>query len=258
MTAQHLRRTSRFQASVTELTNLSPRMRRIRLAAPELAQAHWPLGCDIAIVLAGPDDRELRRRYTVRSAAEDTLVLDAVLHGHGPGSDWAAGLQPGDQVTFFGPRGEIELADADWLLALTDESGLPAIGALAEALGSRPIRVLAEIADDAERYPLPPNAQVRWLARDGRPAGSAELLATALADFSPPAGRGYAYVLGESRAVTQLRDALSAARARPRRGVRQGVLEPQRPPDPLTPRSARPDVDDRTDISPCCRNPPRM
>jgi NADPH-dependent ferric siderophore reductase len=214
MTAQHLRRTNRFQASVTELTDLSPRMRRIRLAAPELADVHWPLGCDIAIVLAGPDGREVRRRYTVRSATGDTLVLDALLHGHGPGSDWASSVHHGDQATFFGPRGEIELPDADWLLALTDESGLPAIGALAEALGcdrsgERSISVLAEIADEAERYPLPPNAEVRWLTRDGHPAGSAELLTEALTEFGPPAGRGYAYVLGESRAVTQLRDALA-------------------------------------------------
>lgn len=210
MTAQQLRRTSRYQASVTELANLSPRMRRVTLASAELAGARWPLGCDLAIVLAGPDGRELRRRYTVRSMAEEMLVLDAVLHGHGPGSAWAAGLRPGDPVTFFGPRGEIGLPDADWLLALTDESGLPAIAAVAEALGSRPISVLAEIADADERYPLPANAEVRWLTRDGRPAGSADLLAAALAEFGPPAGRGYAYVLAESRAAVLLRDALPA------------------------------------------------
>lgn len=209
MTAQQLRRTSRFQANVTELTDLSPRMRRIELAGRELAGGNWPLGCDIAIVLAGPDGREVRRRYTVRSAAENTLVLDAVLHGHGPGSAWASGVRPGDSVTFFGPRGEIGLPETDWLLALTDEAGLPAIGALAEALGERPISVLAEIADADERYPLTSNAEVRWLTRDGRPAGSADLLASALAGFGPPAGRGYAYVLTESRAAVLLRDALS-------------------------------------------------
>jgi NADPH-dependent ferric siderophore reductase len=209
MTAQQLRRTSRFQAGVTELTDLSPRMRRIGLAGPELAGVHWPLGCDIAVVLAGPDGREVRRRYTVRSARGDTLVLDAVLHGHGPGSAWAAALRPGDPVTFFGPRGEIGLPAADWLLALIDESGLPAIGAVAEASNGRPISVLAEIEDAGERYPLPANADVRWLTRDGRPAGSADLLATALAGFSRPAGQGYAYVLTESRAAVLLRDALS-------------------------------------------------
>lgn len=207
---QHLVRTSQFRADVTEVTSLSPRMRRIELTAPEFDGQRWPLGCDIAIVLAGPDGRELRRRYTVRSATGRRLVIDAVLHGHGPGSDWAAALKPGDQVTFFGPRGEIEPAEADWLLALTDESGLPAIGALAEALGERPIRVLAEIADSSERYPLPASADVRWLPRDGRPAGTADLLAEALAEFNRPDGRGYAYLLGESRVVSQLRDALVA------------------------------------------------
>jgi NADPH-dependent ferric siderophore reductase len=184
-------------------------MRRIELTAPEFGGQHWPLGCDIAIVLAGPDGRELRRRYTVRSAAADRLVIDAVLHGPGPGSNWAAGLRTGDRVTFFGPRGEIEPAEADWLLALTDESGLPAIAALAEGLDGRPISVLAEIANEAECYPLPANAEVRWLLRDGRPAGTAELLADALARLERPAGRGYAYLLGESRVVTQLRDSLA-------------------------------------------------
>ena len=208
MTAQHLRRTSRFQASVTELTDLSPRMRRIRLAAPELADVRWPLGCDIAIVLAGPDGREVRRRYTVRSATGDTLVLDAVLHGHGPGSAWATGLKPGDPVTFFGPRGEIELPDADWLLALTDEAGLPAIGALAEAAG-RPLQVLAEIADDGERYPLPATAEVHWLPRNGRPPGQAEPLIDALAAVRPGVGPGFGYLLGESRAIVAVRDELA-------------------------------------------------
>jgi NADPH-dependent ferric siderophore reductase len=208
-TAQHPVRTSRFRADVTEVTRLSPRMRRIELAAPEFGGQRWPLGCDIAIVLTGPDGRELRRRYTVRSAAGDRLVIDAVLHGHGPGSDWAAGLRPGDRVTFFGPRGELEPAQADWLLALTDESGLPAIAALAEALDGRPISVLAEIADPAERYPLPANAEARWLPRHDRPAGTVELLADALAQTVRPAGCGYAYLLGESRVVTQLRDSLA-------------------------------------------------
>lgn len=208
-TAQHLRRTNQFQASVTNLTSLSPRMRRITLSSPEFAEADWPLGCDIAVVLAGPDGREVRRRYTVRSARDDSLVVDAVLHGHGPGSTWAADLRPGDSVTFFGPRGEIELVEADWLLALTDESGLPAIAALAEELEARPITVLAEIADEAEHYPLPANATAHWLPRNGRAAGSAELLTEALARFEPPAGRGYAYLLGESRAVVRLRDELA-------------------------------------------------
>jgi NADPH-dependent ferric siderophore reductase len=208
---QHITRTGQFLTTVTGLSTLSPRMRRIVLAAPQLAERDWPLGCDIAVVLTGPDGREVRRRYTVRSQTGDELVVDAVLHGHGPGSSWAESLRPGDQVTFFGPRGELPLPPAAWLLALTDEAGLPAIGALAEAADAagRRLRVLAEIADDNERYPLPGNAEVRWLPRDGRPAGRPELLIEALDDERPGTGPGFGYLLGESRAIVAVRDALA-------------------------------------------------
>jgi NADPH-dependent ferric siderophore reductase len=208
---QHITRTGQFLATVAEVRTLSPRMRRIVLAAPEIAGQTWPLACDIAVVLAGPDGREVRRRYTVRSSAGEQLVLDAVLHGHGPGSSWAQALEPGRQVSFFGPRGEVPLPPADWLLALTDEAGLPAIGALAEAAATagRGLRVLAEIAEESERYPLPPSTEVHWLARDGRPAGSPELLLAALEQVQPGSGPGYAYLLGESRAVVVVRDELS-------------------------------------------------
>lgn len=207
---QHISRTGQFLTTVADLGELSPRMRRITLRAPEIAGRSWPLGCDIAIVLTGPDGREVRRRYTVRSHWADSLVVDAVLHGHGPGSTWAQQLATGDQVTFFGPRGEIALSPAPWLVALTDESGLPAIAVLTEAAhpDGRAVRVLAEIDNDHERYPLPDNAEVTWLPRDGRPAGQADILTSALGLLTPTAGGGYAYVLGESRAVVALREAL--------------------------------------------------
>jgi NADPH-dependent ferric siderophore reductase len=207
---QHPTRTGQFQTTVTDLVTLSPRMRRITLSSPQIGQRDWPLGCDIAVVLAEAD-REIRRRYTVRSVDGDRLLVDAVLHGHGPGSSWAQQLQPGDRVTFFGPRGQLTLAEADWLLAVTDESGLPAIAALAEAAEAtgRPMTVLAEIAELAERYPLPTGiAEVQWLPRDGRPAGYPDLLAAALDRLELPAGTGYGYLLGESRAVVGLRDQL--------------------------------------------------
>jgi NADPH-dependent ferric siderophore reductase len=208
---QHITRTGQFLTTVAELRTLSPRMRRIVLTAPEIAGRDWPLACDIAVVLAGPDGREVRRRYTVRSSAGEQLVIDAVLHGHGPGSSWAAALHPGQQVSFFGPRGELPLPPAGWLLALTDEAGLPAVGALAEAAAGagRNLQVLAEIAEECERYPLTANAEVHWLTRDGRPAGTPELLLGALEQIRPGPGAGYAYLLGESRAVVTVRDELS-------------------------------------------------
>jgi NADPH-dependent ferric siderophore reductase len=206
---QHITRTGQFHVTVTAVSALSPRMRRIALTAPAIAQQEWPLACDIAVVLTGEDGREVRRRYTVRSVEGDVLHVDAVLHGHGPGSSWAATAAAGDEAAFFGPRGAIELSDAPRLLALTDESGLPAIAALAEAT-TRPLTVLAEIADPAETYPLPANAEVTWLPRGSAQAGSPDVLLAGLHELAqsrvePP---GYAYVLTESRAAVALREAL--------------------------------------------------
>ncbi|MCW2538738.1 MAG: Siderophore-interacting protein [Frankiales bacterium] len=211
---QRIARTAQFRATVAQIDALSPRMRRLTLRAPELAEHDWPLACDIAVVLAAEDGREVRRRYTVRSLDSAGLVLDAVLHGHGPGSAWAAAVTVGEPVTFFGPRGEVPAPEAGWYLALTDEAGLPAVAAASEAVLARTptasFRVLAEVHDAAEVYPLPPGVRVDWLSRGERPAGGVEVLNAGLAELARATDRpGYAYVLGESRAVVTLRDALA-------------------------------------------------
>jgi NADPH-dependent ferric siderophore reductase len=222
--AQRIVRTGQFQTTVVSVTQLSPRMRRIVLESSGIADQSWPLGCDVAVVLHGEDGRELRRRYTVRSTSGDSLTLDALLHGHGPGSAWASSATPGDRVSVLGPRGRVDLPAASWRVAFTDESGLPAIAALAEALRSSPGRgeqtllVYAETADEGEVYPLPPNAVAEWLIRAHRPAGGAELLLsgvdrarTALARLYGDAAMdeaGFGYVLGESRTSVAVRDAL--------------------------------------------------
>ena len=184
--------------------------------APSIARQAWPLACDIAIVLTGEDGREIRRRYTVRAVQGDRLVVDAVLHGHGPGSSWASAAAVGDEVTFYGPRGVVDVPEASWYWALTDEAGLPAIAAVAETLSgdgatAGSLTVLAEISDEAERYPFAEGVNVRWLPRGTQPPGHPDLIASALAELAaggPPEGAGYGYVLGESRAIVALRDEL--------------------------------------------------
>jgi NADPH-dependent ferric siderophore reductase len=210
---QHITRTGQFRTRVTQVSVLSPRMRRIELAADEIAATEWPLACDIAIVLTGPEGREVRRRYTVRRSSHDQLTVDAVLHGHGPGSAWAEQLARDDSVCFYGPRGRIDPPgpfDARPLIAVTDESGLPAIAALAEALtDQRRITVLAEIADPDERYPLPESADPIWLERRGASAGTVDLLAPALtASLTETGLPGFGYVITETRAAVVLRDLL--------------------------------------------------
>lgn len=205
-------RTHQFTARVSSIESLSPRMRRIEFTAPDIADQQWPLGCDIAIVLrSDEEDREVRRRYTVRFAAGERLTVDAVLHGHGPGSTWAAQASVGDEIAFFGPRGSVDLPDDQLrgnVLALADEAGLPAVACVADALGDTGIRVLAEVHDENEQYPLSANARSSWVLRGDRPAGQVDLLRSALDELTAGDVPTYAYVLGESRAIVALRDEL--------------------------------------------------
>src|SRR5437763_2719032 len=105
---------------VTEVSDLGPRIRRIRLAGAG-SDFSYQAGQDVMLVLSG-GERPLSRRYTIRGFDQlsRTLELNIVAHGvHGPGADWAAATQPGDRVNGVGPRGKIFVDPAaDWHLFL--------------------------------------------------------------------------------------------------------------------------------------------
>jgi NADPH-dependent ferric siderophore reductase len=135
--------------------------------------------------------------------------LDVLLHGAGPGSSWGAAAAPGDEAEFQGPRGKLELRPAPWHLLVGDESALPAIAAIAEALPAAEQAVaFVEVQDSADELPVA--ADVTWVHRGATPAGGAELLTSTLAGVRPPAG-ARAYLLGESRAMVALRAEVEAA-----------------------------------------------
>ncbi|MCL2781346.1 MAG: siderophore-interacting protein [Actinomycetia bacterium] len=234
-----IRRTPRHAGTVVAARALTPRTRRITITAPTLPPPRPAQ--DVELVL---DDggRRCKRRYTVAGYRDGTFHVDAVLHGEGPGARWAASARPGDAVDLCGPRGRIELADADWHLFVGDEASLPAIIELAAALaapgrasglagaagaipafsggadpafsgGADPARggpkvmAIIEVATATDELPVP--AQVSWLHRGDRPAGAPDLLQAALARFRAPSGAGYGYALGESRTVAALRPRLA-------------------------------------------------
>jgi NADPH-dependent ferric siderophore reductase len=173
-------------------------MRRVSLTGVSLTASPAQ---DVELILTEPTGRRLKRRYTIRNLRPDGFDVDAVLHGDAPGARWARTAEPGSEVTFAGPRGRLEPAAADWHLFVGDESALPAFAELAATLPS--VRALVEVADAAEQQPLA--ADTAWLHRDGRPAGTADLLRQELERFRPPAGRGAGYLLGETRAMIALR-----------------------------------------------------
>ena len=208
--------TSRLPLEVVEAVQLTPHMRRLRLTAPQLASFGYAPGQDVMLLVDVAGNRPVRRRYTIRALdqASRTITLDIVLHGDGPGERWVRAARPGDKIEGIGPRGKITTADgADWHLFVGDESALPAIFRMTEALPSgTPARVLLEIPgpEDEQDLRAVASTHVTWLHRDGGPAGQPGALAAAAAEVPLPAGYGHAYLLGEASVVARLREVLAA------------------------------------------------
>jgi NADPH-dependent ferric siderophore reductase len=219
--------TSRLSLQVVEAGLLTPHMRRLRLTAPELAGFSYAAGQDVMLLVDVEGNRPVRRRYTIRAldTASAMLTLDIVLHGDGPGERWVRDTNPGDRIEGIGPRGKITTAGgADWHLFVGDESALPAIFRMAESLpGGTPVRVLLEIPgpEDEQDLRAAASTQVTWLHRGDGLAGEPGALAAAVGEVPLPAGRGHAYLLGEARVVSRLREVLAA------RGLEPDQMSPK-------------------------------
>jgi NADPH-dependent ferric siderophore reductase len=210
----------RRELEVRRVEALSPHLRRITLAGPELAGFHSPSFDDHIKLICDPAGAEpARRDYTPRrhDAATGELVLEFALHGDGPAADWAAQAQPGQRLTIAGPRGSFVIPlDYDWHLLAGDASALPAIARRLEELPAGvPALVLLSVPDAADRHALASAADVRlqWLD------GDAELIA-ALRALALPAGEGYAWCAGEAGTMAALRKILVDEKGHDRHAIR--------------------------------------
>ncbi|MES4905570.1 MULTISPECIES: siderophore-interacting protein [unclassified Streptomyces] len=187
------------------------------------------------------DERPWMRSYTIRAhhPRRRALDIDFVLHGDGdgvgvgdgsgeagPATRWARAAEPGDTLGMFGPSAAfarpVPLGGADWTLLAGDESALPAIGTLIEALpeGARAVAYI-EVADAAEeqRFTTAGEVEVHWLHRGGRPAGPGGPLLDAVRSAVFPPGSVFAWLAGEAGAVRSLRRHLVDERGIDRRSV---------------------------------------
>ncbi|HEY0813767.1 MAG TPA: siderophore-interacting protein [Pseudonocardia sp.] len=172
----------------------------------------WPAG----------EARPAIRTYTVRrfDAAAGELDVDFVLHaGHGPAAAWARAARPGAWVGVSEPGGRYEPdPGVDFHVLIGDETALPAVATVLDALASDgPARAMTfiEVADPHEEQRLP--GSVTWVHRGARRAGEPLVDAVRAAVF--PAGRGQAWLSGESGCVRDLRRHLIEERGLDRRLV---------------------------------------
>ena len=104
---------------------------------------------------------------------------------------------------------------ADWYLFAGDESALPAIGAVLEALppDARGLAFLEVDSEaDIQAIAAPDGVELRWLLRGGAPAGASEVLLTAVRDAEWPEGRVQVFAHGERGYMKGLRDVFFAQR----------------------------------------------
>ena len=190
--------------------------RYVKIAFPQPGVA-YPEPLDLwAVRETLPRERwPYTRTYTVRwvDEAAGELAIDFVIHGdEGLAGPWAAKARPGDSLVFTGPGGAYNPDPAaDWHLFAGDEAALPAIAAAIESLPPH-ARGLAflEVDSEAEIQPVaaPAGLSIHWLPRNGVPAGSSELLVTAVRNAVWPEGRVQVFAHGERGYMKSLREVL--------------------------------------------------
>jgi NADPH-dependent ferric siderophore reductase len=148
------------------------------------------------------------RTYTPRGydPATRTLEIQFLLHGEGPASAWAQRAKPGDKLAVAGPGGRFSLepaADYWWLAA--DESALPAVATLLEALPETTtvdVHIEVDGPDDEIELPGPAKTTITWHHR--RAGAFGEELAAAARDAVIPDG-ARVWVACESAAMRDIR-----------------------------------------------------
>jgi NADPH-dependent ferric siderophore reductase len=217
------------RAAVGSVVDLTPHLRRISLVGNELeglvidepaasVRLLLPSHGSDELVLPEwngnefllPDGRRpLIRTFTPRHLRFDPpgLDLDIVLHGVDGASGWVMAAEPGDPAAISGPgRGYQIDPDADPQLLLGDETAIPAIGQLLEAIPAEtPVAVHIEVARPEARLDLPhhENASITWhdLA-EGDPPGAALLAAI---EGEAIGGEARVWAAGEAAGVQRIR-----------------------------------------------------
>ena len=222
---------------VAGIEDVTPRMRRIRLEGDNLARYGEFGGLHLRLLFPTPDnpdpvwpiagpnglplwpDEERRpaaRVYTIRrmDAQAGWMDIDFVVHGthdghEGVGAAWAMKALPGDEIGIIGPLGR-PVREADWYVLGCDETGLPAASRIIERMSPQTRGVaFIEVADEGERQEIrhPGGIALKWIYRDGVPAGEHRELVDAIARVEWPSnGTAFGWFAAEAEPARKLRD----------------------------------------------------
>jgi len=221
------------QAEVDRVERLTPHMIRVVLTGEELEgitsrgpaehlKIFLPSSGESNVVLPewGPDgpilregqQRPLNRTYTPRrwDPDERELTVDFLIHGEGPGSTWAQQAKPGQVLAVSGqPSGTYTVdTEADWYLIGGDDSALPGVATLLEALPATCFaHVFVEVGDAEEEMDLesPARFQVTWLHHGWTVGQVGRKLEESVRKFTFPEGNGRVWIGCEAGVMRNIR-----------------------------------------------------
>lgn len=180
------------------------------LFPPPGADYAWPFDPERIRAERPAGQWPVTRTYTIRSfdPATAEMAIDFVVHGDaGLAGPWAAAVEPGESIGFFGPGGAYapDPGSASHLL-VGDEAALPAVAAALDALPEDAAAdVFVEVADREHQIPLRQTSRTRlvWVHRGDHPYGAS--LAAAVRSGWAPRADAQVFVHGNAELVKELR-----------------------------------------------------
>lgn len=220
-------------ATVNEIEELRPRMRRIRFSGPRLQELRWTPGQHVRLQVAGLLECVRRRHpypvvrtYSIYNTDPDLGALDIVMLDHDgdpeaatPASRWAKGVSIGDHAHFTRPQGNFVIRhDAPYHVFAGEETASVAFAAMLRSLHpTAEVHGVIEAATDTDHLSLArPLTQVE---RGDASATNSAVLADALRNLQLPDYPGIAYLAGEARTIQTLRKILITERGWDRRQI---------------------------------------
>ena len=195
----------KHDVTVSDVEELSPRLRRLRLSGKKLRDLKWSAGDKVKIRICGKS-----RSYTPSAVNADIGWMDIVFftHGNGPLSRWAAKAEVGMPVAVSKPEKSMKPSKKApaWALFLGDETTLGLSKALLSTLPSGTpvlgaIELNVEDAGALAKLGLPLSAAIR-LGHHG------DALIDWLGRTKLPEGKGAIWISGESVTVQTLKEML--------------------------------------------------
>jgi NADPH-dependent ferric siderophore reductase len=150
------------------------------------------------------------RTYTIRDwdSSRRLMTIDVLLHGVGPGTDWARRAVPGSVVMLDHPGSwHSPRAATDSQLLIADLAGLPAMARLIDALPADADAVaIVEILADTDLDYLPQRQDIEVVSSIGTGNGvAASDLGRLVKTRIRTDGRGYCWFGGEAGVAREIR-----------------------------------------------------